>query len=79
MLSLVPRPPLFFFMRASKLRNETKQKPHPQIYKSSAQVLYSTCIFSLGSVSEARLMFSVQFLLWQLLCCVVLVSHLAAH
>ena len=69
-------------------RNETKRKPHPQIYWSSVQ---APCVFSvlslvlwltanLGSVSEVRLnvFFAVYYLLWQLLSCVVLAGHFRA-
>ena len=64
---------------ASKLRNVNTTVTH-KIYKSSTQAPYSMRISmfslvlllapSLGSVSEVRLMFSVYFLLWQLLSCV---------
>ena len=58
---------------ASKTRNETKQKPHPQIYYFHTSASQRACNFSLwlapslNSVSEVRLvLFSVYFLLWQL-------------
>ena len=68
---------------------EMKWKPHhkftshahkrltAQVFSVFSIVLWLTT--SLGSVGEGRLMlFSVYFLMWQLLSCVVLAGHLAA-
>ena len=81
-----------FILRQVLVNRETKPNGnHTHKFARHPHKHLTTCIFSvfplvllwltlsLGSVSEVRLMvFSVYFLLWQLLSCVVLADHLAA-
>ena len=81
-----------FILRQVLVNRETKPNGnHTHKFAHHLHKHLTTCIFSmfslvqlwlalsLGSVSEVRLtVFSVYFLLWQLLSCVVLADHLAA-